>query len=373
MDQPAKVVRQDLLFLVPNLRGGGAERVIHTLLRFLDRTRFRLAIGVVDTSAAVYLDDLPGDVEVIDLGCTRVRYAVPGILRLIWDRRPDLVFSTLGCLNLALGMVRWLMPPRTRLIGREATILSRMVAAMPQRWFWRRAYRFFYRQFDRIVCQSLTMQQDLVTEFGLPKRLLPVIHNPLDVDRIRHQAQEGPLTPQRAEGVRQLVTAGRLSPEKGFDLLIEALALCDDPGLRLAILGEGALRADLEHLVAARGLQAQVTFLGFQRNPYPFFKDADAFVLSSHYEGFPNVVLEAMACGTPVIATPIGAAVEILAQVEGCLLAEDMSAEALARALGQAPAGLRLAPEVVAPFAVPTILAQYTTLFLEVQGALVAP
>lgn len=364
-----------ILFLVPNLRGGGAERVIVTLLRFLDRSQFRLALGVVDIRGAVYRADLPADVELLDLGCTRVRYAVPGIVRLIRDRRPDIVFSTLGHLNLALAMVRWALPATTRLIGREATILSLMVARAGNSWLWRGAYRFFYRRFDRIVCQSWTMHQDLLSEFGIPEGKMTVIHNPVDVDRIRQMARVPP--PEDAWGgtgaggqepLLRFVTAGRLSHEKGFDLLLEALALCNDPRMRLAILGEGPLRDELERVVQARGLQQRVTFLGFQQNPYAYFRNADFFVMSSRYEGFPNVVLEAMACGTPVVSTPIGAVEEILEGVGGCILASEITAAGLASALRSAAPGHRLPERVVDSYAIPSILSQYSRLFQGVRA-----
>lgn len=355
-----------ILFMVPNLRGGGAERVVVTLLRHLDRTQFEPSLVVVDLAGAAYLDDLPPDVEVIGLGCTRVRQALLRMVRLIRGRQPDLVFSTLGHLNLALAMVRWALPSETRLIGREATILSQMVETMSVAWLWKLMYAYFYRRFDRIVCQSRTMRQDLVEGFCIPPRLMEVIHNPLEVDRVRQLAQaEAPAIEADPAAIR-FITAGRLSHEKGFDLLIEALAQCGNPRMHLSILGEGPLRQYLEDLVAARGLAGQVRFLGFQKNPYPHLRAAHAFVSSSRYEGFPNVVLEAMACGTPVISTPIGASEEILRDVAGCELIADVSPEALARALASFRPGSRLPAEVVTPYAIPAILEQYSGLFLGV-------
>jgi glycosyltransferase involved in cell wall biosynthesis len=162
------------------------------------------------------------------------------------------------------------------------------------------------------------------------------------------------------------VTAGRLSHEKGFDLLIEALAQCGNPRLRLTILGDGPLRRDLENLVSARGLDAQVRFLGFQKNPYPYFKEADAFIMSSRYEGFPNVVIEAMACGTPVISTPLGPVKEILSLTGGGTIADAFTAEALAKAINSVQVGQRIPPGAVEPFAAATILKEYTQLLLEV-------
>jgi len=86
--------RRRILFLIPTLTGGGAERVIVTLLRYLDRSKFKLALAIVDTHGAVFKDDVPEDVEFIDLKYSRVRYATPKIMRLIWRTRPDVVFST---------------------------------------------------------------------------------------------------------------------------------------------------------------------------------------------------------------------------------------------------------------------------------------
>src|SRR5438874_636849 len=100
--------------MIPTLAGGGSERVLVTLLRHLDRTLFIPTLVVIDTRNAVFLNDVPSDVTLIDLGCTRVRYALPKLLRLIWRRRPDVVLSTLGQLNLALAILRPLLPNRVR-------------------------------------------------------------------------------------------------------------------------------------------------------------------------------------------------------------------------------------------------------------------
>jgi glycosyltransferase involved in cell wall biosynthesis len=130
------------------------------------------------------------------------------------------------------------------------------------------------------------------------------------------------------------VAAGRLSAVKGFDVLLDALALLRDMEITLSILGEGPQRADLESQIARLGLGDVVSLLGFKANPQLYFAQADALVLSSHYEGFPNVVLEALACGIGVIATPaIGGVSEILDGVSGAEMADSVSAPALAKAI----------------------------------------
>jgi len=359
-----------ILFLIPSLRGGGAERVIVTLLRHLDRTRFRLALAVVDMRKAAYGGDVPEDVEVIDLGCARVRYALPKIVRLIWRRRPDVVFSTLGHLNLALAIIRPLLPNGVRYMARESNIVSEVIrcGSTPPMWGW--AYRHFYRRFDAVVCQSHDMRDDLVENFALPAERTVVINNPVDVDRIRHLALEPLATGFEQENGGDgdarihLVAAGRLSHQKGVDLLIEALALCGSSRFRLTILGEGPLLGDLVQLAQDKGVAPQVRFVGFQKNPYPFFARADAFVLSSRFEGFPNVILEALACGTPVIALPApGGIREILEGVDGCRIAGAMSAPALAAILSEVvPGRRRLSEKCVMPYTAHQITLRYERL-----------
>lgn len=361
----AEPVRR-ILLLIPSLQQGGAERVIVTLLQHIDRVKFRCTLAVVDMTAAVYSNDLPADVELIDLQAKRVRGALRKIISLIWRHRPDVVFSTLGHLNLALAILMPILPRGVRYVAREATIVSQLPSAykLPRWWFW--AYRRFYAQLDEIVCQSVAMRDDLVHSFDIPRAKMVVINNPVDAARVQALSSEridtGMDGPER--GVVNLVAAGSLTPVKGFERIIEALALCGRRSLRLTVLGDGPLRNDLLELSASRGVLAQVRFIGYQSNPYVYFARADALVISSHFEGFPNVALESLACGTPVIATPSpGGVREILAGVEGCILADDCSAAALARVLSSFQAGRRIPSSAIEPYAAPSIASRYERLF----------
>lgn len=358
--------RRRVLFIIPTLTGGGAERVVVTLLQHLDRSRFDLTLAVVDTRDAAFRSEVPADVSFVDLGCTRVLHALPKVVGLLWRTRPDVVLSTLGHLNLALALLRPLLPGATRYLARETTVVSYGLAeyGRPRLWAW--AYRRFYRRFDRVICQSVAMRDDLVAHFGVPAQRTTVINNPLDLERIAAMAAlplpdgSPPMKPGQPEPAPiHLVTAARLVEQKGVALAVEALALADNDRLRLTVLGDGPERPKLEALARERGVADRVHFAGFQANPFAFFARADAFVLSSQYEGFPNAVLEALACGTPVVALPApGGLREIIEPIAGCVLAEGMSAHALARALDRW-CRVGVPHDATARFALTTIVERY--------------
>lgn len=356
------MVRKTILFLIPTLTSGGAERVVITLLRHLDRQRFAPVLAVVNLAGAVFLRDIPEDVELVDLGCQRVRYALPKLFALIWRRKPAVVFSTLGYLNLSLAIMRPLLPRDVRYIARESTIVSHELQHYSPSWLWSLLYRVFYCKHDLVVCQSRFMQADLVQHYRFPAAKSVVIPNPLDITRIRGLAREQVKGMDMPSGTIHLLAVGRLSHEKGFDLLLEAVALLDEPRIQLTLVGEGGLLQPLQTLAKRLGMMGRVHFAGFQANPYAWLARADAFVLSSHYEGFPNVVLEALACQTPVIATPApGGLLEILDGVPGCVVAQAVTAEALAAAIALWLGGGKpvIHPDVVQPYALQRIIGQY--------------
>lgn len=351
--------RLRLLVLLPTLQGGGAERVMLTLLRHLDRARFDPMLAVVDGRAADLADELPPDVAFVDLHCTRVREAVPAIVRLVRQWRPQLVLSTLSHLNLMMGLLRTLLPRAARIVGRESVVLSAGLAAERRPGLWRLGYRLFYPRLDLLICQSQAMQDDLCRNFALPQARTVVIPNPLDIERVRAQAS-APSCPPPTAGTR-LVAVGRLAPQKGFDILLQALAACRDLPLRLDLLGQGPDEALLRAQTREMGLEDRVHFHGFTPNPYPWLRQADALVLSSRYEGLPNVVLEALACGTPVISTPVPPALEILSGMPHCEVARDFSVQALAHALRgwyERPRA-RMPVDVVDSYAAPAITRRY--------------
>lgn len=326
--------KKRVLFLIPSLSGGGAERVFTILLRHLDRSRFEPQLAVLEAKGA-YVADIPSDVVVHDLRVRRVRYALPHIIWLIWRTRPQIVVSTLGHLNIALSMFRWMLPADVKIVVREAVVVSSLLReelGNSRLWTW--LYRHSYKHADKVICLSDSMVEDMVNSFGLPRKKLIRIYNPVEVARVREQADLGS-NPYSGPGPH-LVAAGRLTRQKGFDVLLDAMpaVLQELPTARLTILGEGPLRSALETQARTLGLAGVVSLPGFERNPWRYLRHANIFVLPSRYEGLPNVMLEALALGTPVVAADCpGAVKEVYQFTNGISLVPMEDSAALAQAV----------------------------------------
>ena len=299
----ARVARRRVLLLAPSMRGGGAERVIALLSRALDRRRFELSLVLVSAEGP-FLREIPADVEIVDLAARRARYAAVRLAGEIRRRRPETVLATLGHINLILALIRPVLPRGTRLLAREANTVSESIRGEPHPRLYRVLYRALYRRFDRVVCQSRYMADDLVSGYRVPRERISVIGNPVDVEAIdAAAAPDQPPSGGSGTGSRtlQLLAVGRLDRQKGFDLLLEALSIVERP-VCLSVLGDGPEREALLDRRDALGLADCVRFEGFSDNPYRAMVAADALALPSRYEGLPNVVLEAGVLGVPAIA-----------------------------------------------------------------------
>lgn len=363
--------RKRVLFLVPSFAGGGAERVFLNLLRHLDRDHFELHLAVLN-AAGPYHQDVPEHVVVHDLKVSRVRYALPRVVRLVWTLRPQTILSTLGHMNLILILGKPLLPRVTKVLVRETTILSTFLqqeTKHPQ--FWGRLYRYLYGRANKVVCSSEAMMNDMVEHLKLPREKLVCIYNPVDVEGVREWAAIGG-NPYRGPGPH-LIAAGRLSREKGFDVLLDAMPIILEhfPSVQLAILGDGPLRVQLIERARELGLTETVTFMGFQQNPWRYLKHADLFVLPSRYEGLPNILLEALALCTPVVASDCpGAIREVQDSGTEIVLVPPGNPTALAEAIVSVcrsnedfPNRMTTSQSALSKFDLHQIVAEYAALF----------
>jgi len=294
---------KSIIFILPNLEGGGAERVILNIINNLPNNKYEIHLAIINDSGK-YFDAIPEHALVHVLNVKKVRYSFLGVNKLITKVKPDIVFTTLMHVNIAL-IFNKIFKKRYKLIIREANYLS---LAFNQLNFFKRAVfncivKIFYPYSDCIVAQCEEMKNDLINNYRISPNIIKVIHNPIDVDYIKRMSMVGS-NPFDSSKVN-LLAVGRLTHQKGFDNLIRSLNVIkiQIPNVHLTILGEGPDYEFLLNLVNSLELNSFVTFLGFQKNPFVFYKYCDIYVLSSRYEGFPNTLLEALACGCKVVST----------------------------------------------------------------------
>ncbi len=330
-------VKKKIMFVMPSLTGGGAERVMLTLIKHIDKEQF-IPIFVLTKKEGRFVDilaTLPKDVEVIDLKATKARYAIFKIASVIKEIKPDIVFSTLGYLNLLIAIIRPFYSKNIKFISRESNTVSieNRQENYPKVFDW--LYKNVYNNFDLIITQSNYMREDLIQNFGTDTEKISVINNPVDIENIIKKSEDSDSKLFACDKIN-LIAVGRLAPQKGFDILVDAMSHLDDR-FQLTILGEGNEQERLKQQIKTLGLEGKIRLLGFQHNPYAYMREADLFILSSRYEGLPNVVLESYVCGTPCIAfdSP-GGTTEVIEDGKTGILVKDFTAAGLATAITQA-------------------------------------
>ena len=302
------MTRPLVVFVMPGFEGGGAQRVMLTLLRYLN-------VDLAERHVVAFSEDgelratVPAEVKLTVLNRSRLRHAAPRLLTTLRRLAPDVIFSSLGYVNLALLAARPLLPGRPRIVIRESNTPSKSLPALRYGHILGSGYKTLYRYADRIVCQSGLMADELTNRFAVPSDRVAILPNPVDEASIRAAAAMPKRHP--GDGLR-FVACGRLQRQKGFDRLLDDFRIA--PGAaHLTILGDGPEMQSLKAKVTKLDLGDRVDFSGFTTSPWPWFAGADAVLVSSRWEGQSNVVLEALACGTPVIATPESGGIDEIA------------------------------------------------------------
>lgn len=367
--------RVRLLCSISNLNGGGAERVLLHLLRRLPDVGFDVTL-LLGARTGQFASMVPERVPVLELRTERGYRAVPPVRALLASNRWDVSFS-MTSFNMTTALGRMLAPrSRTKLVfgarNHYSSALSREASHPAAR---KALVRWLYPRADLVIAVAEDTRKDLVEHFGVPASVVRTIHNPIDVASVRRQAAEAVSDPWFDGDVPVIVNAGKLMEAKGHSTLLEAfrrvVAVRD---ARLIILGTGPLRSALEEEARSKGIEKRVRFAGFQMNPYAYMARATTFVLSSLWEGFPNVLVEAMAAGAPVVSTncPSGPSEIVEDGVSGLLVPTrdpGRLAEALLRVV-DSPAlqgALRDgAARAVERFSIDRIVERYAETFAEV-------
>ena len=277
---------------------------------------------------------VPPKVRIVNLGARRFRNAAGPLARYLRAASPDAVLVSLWPMTVVAILARLIARSKSRLVVSDHSILSVQYGGSPTTMGLLKATtRLLYPAADARVCVSASTADDLARLSGLPRDRLVVIRNPTATSpRVANDSMIEALW-NGAE--KRILTVGSLKPAKEHGLLLRAFARLDRSiGARLMILGEGPLRAELQGLAAALGIADRVVMPGFAVDPWPHYRSADLFVLSSSREGYPTVLLEALAAGLPVVTTDCGSGPrEIVGQGKFGTLVPPDDADALAAAI----------------------------------------
>jgi glycosyltransferase involved in cell wall biosynthesis len=285
---------------------GGVEKMVCNLARGFLQSGLEVDMLLIKSKGA-HLAAIPKGARVINLQAPTSLLSLPGLVKYLRQERPAALLAAKDRAGRVALLARRIAGGPDQVLLRLGTHLSQSLQGKTGLQKALRYYpaRWLYPWADRIICVSQGVAEDIAAITGLPASKFRVIGNPVLSPKLYDlAAQEPEDTWFKEPGAPRIVAMGRLTRQKGYDVLLKAFAeLCRQRAGKLLILGEGPLRPQLQTQIQELELQDKVRLAGFKANPYPYLTQADLFVLSSRFEGSPNALKEALALGTPVVAT----------------------------------------------------------------------
>lgn len=299
-------MEERISIFIPSAQGGGVERIAVTLANGF-AARGLLVDLVLAKADGAFLAEVGSNVRIVNLDSNRVLSSVIPLARYLRAVRPNAMLSAMNYVNVVALTARLISGVPTRLIASEHSTITMNRSSRPALFYdiLLQMMRWTYSRADGVVAVSAGVADDLAVAIKFPRKRIKVIYNPVVSMEMVAKAKKPIEHPWFLSGSAPVVLGvGRLNAAKDFATLIRAFArLRAERPCRLLILGEGELREKLEQLISELGLNEDVALPGFTSNPYAFMSRAAVFVLSSAWEGLPTVLIEAMACGVPVVST----------------------------------------------------------------------
>ncbi|MGP4038865.1 glycosyltransferase [Gracilibacillus sp. D59] len=292
----------NIVFFIYQMGAGGAARTLLNIINNLDRNKFSPILVTLNYEGS-YEHALKEDVTFIKLDTKRLSRSIFKLAKIIRDEKVDIVFSTIPRVNTIAILAKLVSFTKAKNVIREADNLGGSFKENLMLL----GFGLIYRLSNQIVSLSEGVKDNLVKRYKIPRKSIEVIYNPVDVANITNLAnQEKDFHHQSLFDTddKIIITAGRLVPQKDHHTMLRAFAKVNEQcPAKLMILGEGYLYNELKQLSIELNIIERVHFLGFQQNPYIYFRQADLFVLSSKHEGFSHVIAEALATKTAVVST----------------------------------------------------------------------
>lgn len=297
-----------ILLIISSLYQGGAERVITYLASYLSNEKYEISLILYEKKGE-YLDEIPNHIRIYDFGkrtsldfiklifCTR---------KVITETKPDIVLSFLLYNNIVTGLAVCFLRRSFKIIFSERNYPPEYLRRVPFGWIKKWLIKITYRTADLIITNSISTKIALEKYYYLHPEKIKTIYNPIALNKVIEKSNEDICHPFFDENNSHvIISVGRLAEQKRFDRLLRVFSIVkkNNHRLFLIVIGDGKLRPQLCELAEKLNIHESVDFIGFKQNPWAWISKADIFVLSSDYEGFPNVLLEAMACETPIVST----------------------------------------------------------------------
>ena len=295
------MINDKIFVCLPDFSGGGAERVMMSLISALFPD-YQVTCVALSDNGPLYAR-LPQNCEFLNVDCASARQSILPLSQIFRTRKPDVVITTMAYFNFIIMFALLLSGHRPRrVILREANTPASTLKALGVRWLGVCLYRFLYNRASAVICNSEQVQGELA-DAGVKRESIKIILNPVDGDALSHLAKKKITLPEFGDAALPLfVSVGRLTKQKGMERLIKWVAAMRI-NANLIIIGSGEQRENLLSIIRRDRLEQRVKLIDFQDNPFPYMAAANAVVLGSHWEGLPNVGLEALALGKTVIAT----------------------------------------------------------------------
>lgn len=296
-------MKKKVFFILSSFKAGGAERVFWLLSQNIDKSVYDVNIVLLNADDSFFSTDIPG-VNVIDLKTIKASRSFFKLLRLFKNERPNTVFSTGGQINILVGMISFFLTI-PNLIARPTNQDNSDFISLKGRLYGILS-NSVYNRFNKVICQSEEIKSYVKDKLGVDEQRLIIIPNPVLLPNIVRKAVV-------ETDIKRLIVVARLTPQKGISRLLDILKDLPET-FHLSIVGDGPLKDKIADQIVSLKLTDRVKMLGIINNVLEVVSQHDLFVLPSFIEGFPNVVIESLSVGTPVVSYRVGGISEILTE-----------------------------------------------------------